>query len=313
MAPKKPQSSKRPSPAKLREELVAASRKAQAPVDPLGPESLKKLGIRVGAVLVGIWVIALLIQHWAAKAVAGALTLAVGALVFYALRTAKRSKAVADIVQGADSAEARKEALSRLDADFKKDDVAAVLAKANLQMQEDPRAAQKTLETLDLAKVPAAVADQARAQRAMIHLVFGETDEARALADKIDLARHKDRGRVELAAIVAEAWARSGQAKRAAELLGTFDPNDAAYAEAKPALLRSRAFAYAWSNNTKAMKQTLRALAQLNPQYLAGFITKKKSPMGVNPRGVHPLLEKEAFEMLARSGAVPRRVEFRRS
>jgi hypothetical protein len=77
-------------------------------------------------------------------------------------------------------------------------------------------------------------------------------------------------------------------------------------------MLRARAFAYAWANNTKTMKQTLKSLSSINPQFLSGFITKKKHAMGVPPKGVHPVLEKEAFEMLMRSGAVPRKMEFRR-
>ena len=60
------------------------------------------------------------------------------------------------------------------------------------------------------------------------------------------------------------------------------------------------------------MKQTLQELQALNPQFLSGFITKKKHPMGVSPRGVHPILEKEAFEMLARSPGMQRRTEMRR-
>ncbi len=147
----------------------------------------------------------------------------------------------------------------------------------------------------------------------MIHLMLGETDEARALADGIDMSRHKDaKARATMAAIVGEAWARTGQAKRAVELLETFDPADAAYADLRPQLLRARAFAYAWANNTKQMKNTLRALSGMNPQFLTGFVTKKKNPMGVNPRGVHPALEKEALEMLMRSGAVSRKMQMRR-
>jgi hypothetical protein len=115
-----------------------------------------------------------------------------------------------------------------------------------------------------------------------------------------------------MAAIVGEAWARTGQAKKAVELLEMFDPNDPAYEDLRPQLLRARAFAYAWANNTKQMKQVLRSMKDLNPQFLGGFITKKKMPMGVPSRGVHPALEKEAFDMLMRSGAVPRKMEYRR-
>jgi hypothetical protein len=76
--------------------------------------------------------------------------------------------------------------------------------------------------------------------------------------------------------------------------------------------LRSLAFAYAWSNQNKKMKATLRKLKGINPQLLMGFITKKKNPGGVNPRGVHPLLEKEAFSMVMKSGAVQRKMQFKR-
>jgi hypothetical protein len=61
------------------------------------------------------------------------------------------------------------------------------------------------------------------------------------------------------------------------------------------------------------MKQVLRSLSALNPQYLAFFITKKKVPGGVPPKGVHPLLEKEAYEMITRSGMGMRKMEYRRS
>jgi hypothetical protein len=144
--------------------------------------------------------------------------------------------------------------------------------------------------------------------------MLGETDEARQLVDPIDMAQQKEpKARASLAAIVGEAWARSGQAKRAVELLETIDPGDEIYADLRPQLFRARAFAYAWASDTQQMKQTLRKLAQLNPQYLMGFITRKKNPAGVNPRGVHPLLEKEAYEMVQRSGVAQRRMEFRRS
>jgi hypothetical protein len=310
-APKLP--AKKQSPKQAREDAAAALRDRPLPPDPLSAMSLRSMGIRIGIPAVVAWIIALAIPGWIPKVVVGVLTIAVLGVALWALRFAKRSRAVAQIVQQADSAEARKEAITKLEADFKKDDSAAIFAKAQLQLQEDPRAALRTLETIKLDKVMAPMADEARAQRAMIHLMLGETDEARGLVDKIDMARHKDvKARAMMAAIVGEAWARTGQAKRAIELLETFDPNDVAYVDLKPQLLRSRAFAYAWANNTKTMKQVLRSLSAMNPQFLSGFITKKKNPMGVSPRGVHPALEKEAFDMLMRSGAVPRKMEFKR-
>lgn len=288
--------------------------KVLAPPDPFSPENRKQLAMRLGIPLVVAWVVAIVIPGWIPKVVVGVFTVAGLGLLAYVVRYASRARAVANIVQNAGATkESRKEALAKLDADFKKDDTAAVFAKAQLQMQEDPREALKTLEQIDLAKVLAPHADQARSQRAMIHLMLGETDEAKKLVEGIDLSRHKEaKERAVMTAIIAEAWARSGQAKRAVELLDKIDDKDEAFADIQPQLLRSRAFAHAWTNETKQMKATLKRLAHLNAQYLMGFVTKKKNPMGVAPRGVHPLLEKEAFDMLMRSGAVPRRNEIRR-
>lgn len=304
---------KKPQP-KTREQMLAEARATQPiAADPLSAMSLRSLGTRLGIPVVIGWIIAFLIPSWIAKAVVGVLTLAVAGLVLWALRFANKSRAVAQIVKGADTPEARKDALEKLESGFKKGDTAAVFAKAQLQMQEEPRAALATLEQIKLDKVLAPIADEARAQRAMIHLMLGETDEARRLADAIDMTRHKEaKTRATMAAIVGEAWARTGQAKKGVELLETFDPADDAYADLRPQLLRARAFAYAWSNDTKQMKATLRRLSGLNVQYLMGFITKKKNPMGVPPRGVHPMLEKEAYDMVMRSGTVPRKMEFRR-
>ncbi|MGK4002344.1 hypothetical protein WMF31_06960 [Sorangium sp. So ce1036] len=300
---------KKQSPKQQREQAIAALR-GKPPADPLAQLNPRSLALRVGIPALIIWAIALAIPGIWPKVVAGVLTVVVAGVLLWAMRFANRTRAVAKIVHTADTAEARKDAIAKLDTEFKKDDAAATFAKAQLQMQEDPRAALRTLETINLDKVMAPMADEARAQRGMIHLILSETDEARALVDKIDMTRHKEpRIRAMMAAIVGEAWARTGQATKAVELLETFDPNDEAYTDLKPQLLRARAFAYAWSNNTKQMKSTLRSLSSLNPQYLSGFVTKKKSPMGVPPRGVHPMLEKEAFEMLMRSGAIPRKMQ----
>ncbi|HMY15382.1 MAG TPA: hypothetical protein PKA58_03585 [Polyangium sp.] len=299
-----------------REALLASAREKQAAAatDPLAMLEPKKLAVRVGIPLAIVWVIALILDGWIPKVVALVVTLGVAALVVWVLRYAQKSRTVANLVKSADTPEARKDALQKLESEFGKDDPAAVFARAQIEMQEDPRKALATLESIKLDKVMPPVADEARAQRAMIHLIFGETEAAKELVDKVDLSRHKEaKGRAMIAAIVGEAWARGGQAKKAVELLETLDVNDETFTEIKPQLLRSRAFAYAWTNDSKKMKATLRTLSGLNMQYLASFITKKKNPAGVSPKGVHPLLEKEAFEMFMKSGMASRKVEYRRS
>jgi tetratricopeptide (TPR) repeat protein len=307
---KAPPAKKKPAPSGR---AAAPSAPRAAAPDPLSPDNVKKLALRLGLpVLVG-WGIVLFIDGWIAKAVMGVITLALAGAAAWAINYAKKSKAVVDILKTADTPEGRKEALQRLESEFKKDDAAALFAKAQLQMQEDPREALKTLEQINLDRVLATVADEARAQRAMLHLVLGETDEARVLVDPIDLSRHQDaKSRATLTAIIAEAWSRTGQAKRAVELLDKLNDDDPAFAELRPQIYRSRAFAYAWAGDTKQMRKVLLALRGLNVQYLTGFITKKKNPQGVAPRGVHPLLEKEAFDLVMKSGAIPRRMEVRR-
>ena len=296
-----------------REELARQQREKLQSVDPLSKDNLKKLGLRIGVIAAVVWVIAIAIPGWIPKVVAAVLSVITAGVVLWGLRFATKSRAVADLVRGADSAEARKEALDRLDSDFKQGDTAATFAKAQLLMQDDPRAALVALEEINLDKVMASVADEARSQRAMLHLMLGETDKARPLVDKIDLGRHKEpKIRATLAAVIGEGWARTGQARKATEMLETFDPEDEAYEDLRPQMYRSLAFAYAWSNQTKKMKQVLRKLKGINPQLLMGFITKKKNPQGVNPRGVHPLLEKEAFTLVMKSGAVQRKMQYKR-
>ncbi|MBL8741104.1 MAG: hypothetical protein JNK04_08425, partial [Myxococcales bacterium] len=234
-------------------------------------------------------------------------------VTIWAVRYAQKSRAVVDILKNADTPEGKKEALEKLEAGAKKNDAASIFAKAQLEMQDEPRKALATLEQINLSKVMAHVADEARGQRAMIHLILGETDEARALVDGIDLSRHQDaKSRATLAAIVAEGFARSGAAKKAVDIIDKIDLTDAKLQDLKPQLLRARAFAFAWANDSKQMRKSLHELRGLNVQYLMGFITKKKHPMGVSPRGVHPVLEKEAFDIVMKSGVVQRKMEMRR-
>ena len=297
-------------PKDARDKLLAEQRAKQP--DPLAALQPKQLALRLGLPALIGWVIAFIIPGWIPKVVVGVLTIALIGVVVYVLRRVQRAQRVVDIVKKADSAEARKEAIQKLDADFKKDDAEAAFAKAQLQMQDDPREALRTLETIKLDRVMAPEADQARVQRAMIHLMLGETENARELVDKVNIEQHKDaKSRASIVAIIAEAWARSGQAKKAIELLDTLKV-DPEMEDIRPQLLRARAFAYAWANQTKQMRQTLKEMMAVNPQFLSGFITKKKHPMGVSPRGVHPVLEKEAFDMLAKSGSMQRRMESRR-
>jgi hypothetical protein len=270
--------------------------------DPSAPQKpavdLKKIGVRVGLLVLVLWAIAIAVRHWVGFAVAGALTLVVIGAGIWLVRYMKKSEALGVLLRGADTEEGRKAAIRELEG--MKGDSQAVLARAQLEMQEDPKKALATLEAVDLGKVMGPVADQFRAMRAMIHLSLGETAPARALADELDLGKQQDaKTRAMFATVAAEAWARTGQAKKAVETLELFNPEDPEFVEMKTQMWRARAFAYAGTTDMRGAGRALRKLADINPHLLGMFIGTKK---------VHPLLEREAKQIVMRMGAAPRRV-----
>lgn len=270
------------------------------------PVDLTKIYRNIGIVVAIVWVIAFILSSTSkgtgpyAFATAGVLTVVgIGAAIWLS-RYVKKSMALAGILKGADTEEGRKAALEQLSTQFKKDDTQALIAKAQLQMQDDPRAALATLESINLDKALAPVAGQVRAMRAMIHLTIGEIQEARALADKLELGKQQEpKTRVMFAAVAAESWARTGQGRKAVDTLDLFNPEDPEMGEMRAQLWRARAFAYAATNDTKGITRALKKLAEINPHLLGMFVGQKK---------IHPLLEREAKQIVMRMGIVPRKM-----
>ena len=228
--------------------------------------------------------------------------LAVGLFVF-AMNQAKKARGVANILGKVETEEDRKAAIAELETASKKNDPAAIFAKAQLELQSDPTQALATLERIELGKVMAPVADEARGQRALIHLMLGDVSEARTLVSGIDLKRHQEaRTRAMLASVSAEAWARGGDAKKALETLGLFDPEEDTFEQLRPQLYRAYAYAYAYTNDLNGMKRMLKKLLGIDARLLGGFLTKR----------THPLLAKEAKKLLEQSGQVPRKMMVQR-
>jgi hypothetical protein len=274
--------------------------------DPLGAGQLRALLVRLGLILLGVWIlfgsIATFVSAPWNKVVIGVPIVLTGvaiAILVWTMRQAKTARGVASILQGVETDDDRKAALEKLSTGFKKGDTAAIFARAQLELQEDPKKALATLEGIDLTKVMAPIADEARGQRAMIHLTQGEVGQARQLADNIDLSRHQDaRTRAMLASVKAEALARSGDAKKASEMLGLFDFEDTSFEQIKPQLYRAQAYAAAHDSDLNTMRRALRKLLAVDVRLLGGFMMKK----------THPLLQKEAKKMLEQSGQVPKKM-----
>ena len=278
---------------------------------PLGSEQMKGMIGRLAIPVVAVWLIGGLVAGFAQTTTVRAIALSIPALVtvlavavvIWAIRQSKKAQGVASILSGVESAEDRKAALEKLDASYKQNDPTAVFARAQLEMQDDPKKALATLEKIDLTKVMGAVADETRAQRAMIHLTLGDIGPARQLVDNIDLSRQRDaKTRAMLTAICGEAWARTGNAKKSVELLGVIDPEDALYEQLRPQLYRAQAYAYAYTNDLKGMRRSLKKLLTIDVRLLGGFMAKR----------THPLLQKEANKMVEQSGAVPRKMVVQR-
>ncbi|HKY37547.1 MAG TPA: hypothetical protein VJN18_16510 [Polyangiaceae bacterium] len=286
--------------------MKAPPQRGQMP-DPLGSGQLKALLVRLSLILAGVWILFGSIAGFVSSstwstvllAIPAALSVAAVGILVWTLRQAKTARGVASILSSVETDEDRKAALEKLSTDFKKGDTAAIFAKAQLELQEDPKKALATLETIDLSKVMAPVADEARGQRAMIHLTQGEVGQARQLVDNIDLSRHQDvRSRAMLSSVKAEALARSGDAKRATEMLNLFDPEEAALEQIRPQIYRALAYAAAHESDLTTMRRALRKLIAVDVRLLGGFMMKK----------THPLLQKEAKKMLEQSGQVPKKM-----
>lgn len=132
----------------------------------------------------------------------------------------------------------------------------------------------------------------------MLHLNLGELKAARELSEDIDLDKTPDLAtRANLAGIVAEAWARSGNPIEADELLGKYDPDAKGLQDVKVQIHRARAFVGAHRNDLNKMKRALKDLEDISVQLLAAFVGGKR---------IHPLLAKEARKRMERSGMVPR-------
>ena len=281
------------------------NRTSQAPAAPF---DVQKAMQRVVLILAVTWVIAGGMTYWrggfAWSAVALVVTVLVLGASWWAKRMLGKQQALASIMQGADTREGRQAAAERIRAEFKPGDAMGVMARAQLEMQDDPRKALATLETVNLDKEMAAVASQVRAMRAMIHLNLGEIAEAKALVGGIDLGKQQDpKLRAMMATVAAECWARSGEPQKAVDTLDLFNPEDPSFSEMAPQMWRARAFAYAGVSDTKNMNRAVAKLEAMSPHLLSMFVGQKR---------VHPLLERAAKERVMRSGLVkPPRAQMR--
>lgn len=231
--------------------------------------------------------------------VAAAVTGGVGVGGWWVRRNMAKSEELGSLIGDGNLApEEREKRMEKLSERVEKGEHAAILARAQLEMNEDPRAALATLEQADLSKGQKLVINQILGMRAMLHLNLGEAKAARDLVEAIQLDKTPDiPTRANLAGVTAEAWARTGNPVEAGELLDKYDPSDKGMEQVRVQLYRAAAFVGAHKNDMGKMKKALKDLEGISVQLLAAFVGGKR---------VHPLLQKEARRRLEKSGAVPR-------
>ena len=256
----------------------------------------------IGLILVGfalLWVTALMTVPAAGYWVVGivsVLTVAAAGFGIYIWRMTSRQKQILDIMKGATDGAGRAAAIEALAADS--GDAMKQLARAQLVAQTDPQEALEILEAIEIKKAQAVVQDEVRSQLGMMYLMLNRPKDARPLADEIGVDRQPDkRAKAKYAAIVAEAFARTGSAPEAKELIRKFDHEDPELPDEIVAImLRSQVFVYTATKNRGLASKALDALVAKDPNMVAPFLQK----------GVRPELQNMAKKALGAAGMAPR-------
>jgi tetratricopeptide (TPR) repeat protein len=272
---------------------VAKKGRPHPPKDPSKAfEAIEKPTIRwrtIGIVALAfavLWATSFMIQSysqgewwgWISVGVVGALTIAAIGFGIYIWRLTQRSRGIVDILSQATDAEGRKRAIEQLEKADSKDAMAA-LARAQLVAREQPAEAMRILESIDVAKAPAVVQDDVRANLAFLYLMQNRTKDARPLADQIRLDRQPNpKAKAMYAAVSAEAFARTGRPDEAKKLLETYKADDPEYGEVQGVLLRAQVYTYLATKNRGLAQQAMIKLAEIDPNMLAPFVAKNARP-----------------------------------
>lgn len=266
---------------------------SQNPIDAQLPLFNRKTLLTIAGITAAVWVSAAMTGSKIVLIAVAILTAALLGLLIYAYRQVQKQKKVLGLLQdGQASPEARKAALAQLLADDPQSkDVLGRIATAQLQAQENPELALETLQGIDLSKVPQDAADQVRSFRCQLLLVKNRTKDARDLADQINVPTSGPLpARAMMAAVVGEAWARTGKHAQALVVLEGLDPAHPELEQVKPMLLFARIFANFAAMKKERCVKDLKALMAQDINLLGRFVAPGP--------GIHMELRKLATEVL---------------
>jgi len=276
-----------------------------APEAPAAPQAgiPRKTWIILGVVTAACWTFAISTGNTYVLIVVGVLTVVLIGVLLWALRTIRKHRSTASLLQGAAaSPEARREALAKLSEAKDANAPINVFARAQLLAADDPKAALKLLGTVELRNYAPAMQDDLSLLQTQLYLGLGRTADARKSADVMNLDNPQRKEIRPLAAsIVAEAWARTGKPKEALALLDTIALPKKDAEQIALQIRIARIFARFAANQRGPARAELAALAEDDPNHLGRFVMPQFR--------VHPELQKLARSVLGEHPAARRHVK----
>jgi hypothetical protein len=255
------------------------------------PAIRKKLLIYGALILAALWAIAINSESLVVEIIVAVLTAIAAAFVVYAFRVVNKQRGLVQLLQGAnESPETRRDALAKLEAAKEADTPTHLYARAQLIAQDDPVAALALLDQREHKAYPPAMQDDVAMLKAQLYLGLGRVQDARKIADTINLDNpQRTQARALAAVIVAETLARTGKPKEALALLDTLEPSgkDAAQIAIQARIVR--VFSKFALRQRGAARAELVALADEDVNLLGRFVAPQFR--------VHPELQKLARQV----------------
>jgi hypothetical protein len=259
--------------------------------------------IIIAVVVVVVWAFALNTGSTVLISIVGGLTLVLAGILIWALRLMRKQRGLVGLLQGAtQSPEARRDAIAKLEAGKDAGAPVQVFARAQLMASDDPKAALALIEKQDLKSFPPAMQDDVSLLKAQLFLGFGRTQDARKCADSMNLDNPQRKEiRPYAAAVVAEAWGRTGKAKEALALIETIELPKKDADQIGLQIRIAKVFAKFAANQRQAARAELSALADLDLNFLSRFVAPQFR--------VHPELQKLARSVFTQHPAARRQVK----
>lgn len=256
-----------------------------------GGLSRKRLFWIIG-ITAAVWAFAINTGSTVLLIIVGVLTVILAGLMVFAYRMFRKQKRVVELLQGSvQSPEARRDALAKLSAQKDAGSPVNLFARAQLQAADDPSGALALLDKIELKDYPAQMQDDVSLLRVQLCLGTGKTAEARKSADLINLDNpQRAEMRPMAAAIVAEAWARTGKSKEALKLLESIEYPKDNREQIEIQARVARIFARFAAGQRGATRNELNALANVDPNHLGRFVMPQFR--------AHPELQKLARSIL---------------